>query len=227
MEFIDYDNCQHENIFNDSCVDCGLTIYSITNDCYTGNETNVRTERTILEDLKNFNIPASVKTTANAVYQKLGFDITRNNKRKQVIFFCVFEAHHINGLTKDPIWLCNLMGYNKDIIKKAFSVCSPSQTGYEAKCSIINPCDLLGFYMEQLRMDYIYYEEIKSMINRIIEKDDNLLDETPQVLCGAMIYYYMICNGFNVNMSEISKATNHSENIIKILYDQIVKIDNC
>lgn len=223
-------SCEHSELENGVCTRCGIvlkTIYSGGIREYSNNHSMpTKREKNILNDLQDYNFPEDIKIKANSIFQKLKLEIKRKAQRKQVIFFCLYEAYYIMGSAVDPAYLRDKLNMNPGEETRAFKTCSQLETGYEAQCTYMTPVDLLPFYCEQLGLTEDSLDALKEIGEDILSKASDLRETTPQIIAGGLIMYYNRTNGLDIPISSIAQIIHFSEAIIKKNYELIQKIHN-
>lgn len=175
----------------------------------------------ILKDLEQYSIPQDVKEEANKIYKSLNISIKRGKRRKRVIFFCLFHAFHRLGQTKDPKQLADLLGISPTEATKASVHCTEELVEY------YSPIDFLENIIESVGLDKsTCLEEIKALIQKVIEKDSEIQEFYPQVVAAAVVLFYMISQGYSVNRKEFSKRVRRSEMTINKVFRKVWKICN-
>lgn len=222
--------CDHLELENGTCTQCGIVIQMM---CpgnikeYSNNHSMpAKREKTIMTDLQDHDFPEDIKIKANSIFRKLKLEIKRKAQRKQVVFFCLYEAYYLIGSAVDPAYLRDKLGMAPGEETRAFKTCSQLETGYHARCSMITPIDLLPFYCSQLGIHQDSLDAIKEIGIDILSKSSELKETTPQIIAGGLIVYYSRTNGLDISINTIAQIVHFSEAIIKKNYELIQKIHN-
>lgn len=185
-----------------------------------------KNNRNILNELSKYNIPDDIKYTANFIYNSMLSNIKRANKRKYLLFFCVYSAYKEHNITVNPVELGKKFNLSAGDVQKTHSMFSPLQTKYKPVNRIINPSDYISDFCKKLNMDS-YESDIITFTNNILIKNPSLTQEQPQTVAAGVLKYYMIINGIELNdKHQLSIATLRSDTTIDGMYKKISTMDN-
>ena len=216
-------SCTHEYKNTEGlCTRCGLL-------CQTFEETTGDlkvSSKSIRSDMENLPVPEDIKSRAELIFLRLKAVTKRGNRRKQLVFFCIYEAYKEVGTPQDPKKIASVVGIKSSEMTKALSMFSEVQTGYKSKFIHVDPKDLLPGYAEQLTLPKETIEELLKFAEEIINKDPELKEKFPQKVASGILKYYLEINGATLNMKEYAKIIQLSEVTINSMYKSIVKIHN-
>jgi len=184
-----------------------------------------RTDKSIFNDMSNFQIPDDIKYKADEIYSGLKLATKRGKRRRKVIFFCMFQAYQALGRPCDPKKLANVVGINPNEISKAFSLCSPLETGYYPSFQQLNFVDFIPTYYHLTGLSESNLEDVIELGQSLSTKDTTLLDELPQIVAVSTLLYYMEINGVSCN-TNFSDKVGRSELTLSQMKKRIESIDN-
>lgn len=188
----------------------------------------VRSERTILPDLKNYPFPDDVKNRADVIYNKMRYRVHRSKVRNQMLFYVVYCAHLELHRDVNPIHLGAQFGLSQGETQRCDSIFSFLQTGYRMPQTNTTPLGYLPDYCESLLLSQVAVEEITTLANSILRKDPSLYQENPQTVAAGILRYYTIMNGISSDdPSRLAQVTARSNVTIEGMYRRIAVIDNC
>jgi transcription initiation factor TFIIIB Brf1 subunit/transcription initiation factor TFIIB len=177
-----------------------------------------------LPELDKLNLPDDVKEKAESIFYKLNQGTRRSKKRKQQIFICIYYAKKILGVVQDPKKLADEIGLKSGDVAGALSMFSELQTGFEAPLTFVSPLDYIDDYCSKIGLSSELTEECKISCAEIIDKDDELLERSPQTVAAGLVRYFLFINGIAV--ADYSKVIGFSDATINNMYNLISEIDN-
>lgn len=198
-------------------------------------------ERSILHDLKSYPFPDDIKNRADAVYNKMRYQVRRGKIRSQMLFFCVYCAYleikkeHLDrGLKEDeiensvdPIKLGIQFNLTQGEVQRCDSLFSPLQTGYKPPTIHTSPLGYFPDYCKDLGLDIDAIRAIIKLSTSVLQKDKTLSEENPQTVAAGLLKYYTITNGIILeDPQKIIRITNRSVATIDTMYRRIAVIDN-
>lgn len=179
---------------------------------------------TIRPDLDELKFEEDVIIIAEEIYKQLGTPTKRNQKRRMLLLFCIYNAYLQLGIQKDPKDLALIVGLPKNKVLqslKMFRLLVPVKT------ERLHPSIFLDEYFKMSGLTQDSLPEVKNWMNRILEKDPSLIITVqPQRLAGVVLMYYMKTNGIDYDIRDYEERLNIKENSIKKLNKQIIAIDN-
>ena len=217
--------CNHEFISDGVCQSCGIVCQQL----YTENPgyaSGRNSDRSILKEMDGLAISDEVKMMAESIFMKLNPMTKRGNRRKQLLFFCVYFSLVELGAPQDPKKIAQLVGIKPSGITKAFSMFSEAQTGYRPPSLYITPIHLIPQYCESLHLTPETTQEIINFAQTILDKEPNLKEKFPQKVAGGLILYYLTINGVTLNRKEFAKVIGLSEVTLSGIYKQVASIHN-
>jgi hypothetical protein len=132
-------------------------------ECYNGSEqnpeftnhhvltkTSKQKEKTLKPDLTEKGFAPEIIEKADEIFSQMESGLKRGIRRKQLMFFCVHEAHNTLRIPQDPCHLAKLCDINKSQMIKAFSMCSPSKTNYKSSPVKWKPKDFIKEYYDKI-----------------------------------------------------------------------------
>jgi transcription initiation factor TFIIIB Brf1 subunit/transcription initiation factor TFIIB len=187
---------------------------------------SAKNTRSILNELSNYNIPDDIKSRANIIYNSMVSNIKRANKRKYLLFYCVYSAYKELNITVNPVELGKKFNLSPGDVQKTHSMFSPLQTNYKPVNRIINASDYISDFCKKLNMDS-YESDIIMFTNNILNKNPSLTQEQPQTVAAGVLKYYMMINGIElIDKHQLSISTLRSDTTIDGMYKKISTMDN-
>lgn len=218
--------CQHDFLtMEGSCANCGMIISELNQDG-SGYAVSRNSEKSILKEMDNFTLSDDVKLKAESIFGKLNPQTKRGNRRKQLIFFCIYSALLELGIPQDPKKIAQLVGIKTSEMTKALSMYSQSQTGYKPPLVFITPLNFIPQYCEALQLSPETIQDVLNFAQGILDKDPTLKEKFPQKIAAGILLYYLTINGIQVNKKEYAKMIQLSEVTINNIYKQILNLHN-
>ncbi len=186
---------------------------------------NKITDKSITQDMTDLLVADNIKEKANEIYTKLEISTKRGGRRKKVVFFCLFQAHRELDIPCDPRILADIVGIKTNDISRAFSMCSPIETGYfppRKRCSFM---DFIPIYYHLTGLSSLNLLDVEELAKDISEKCPPIQDELPQTVAAAILMYYMDINGVSCTFN-FSKTVNRSEMTLVQMKKRIEGIHN-
>jgi hypothetical protein len=186
-----------------------------------------RTSRSILKDLKPFDIPENIKFRADVIYNKMHYHVRRKKIRYQMLFYCVYCAYLELNQNVDPTELGVLFGLKQGDVQRCDSLFSPLQTGYTPPVKHARPTKYLDQYCEKIGLDNDAGLQIKKLSEALMIKDPEFLQENPQTVAAGILKYFVITNGIILEDPDIIRTvTKRSNATIDAIFQRIITIDN-
>jgi transcription initiation factor TFIIIB Brf1 subunit/transcription initiation factor TFIIB len=188
----------------------------------------INPERSILKDLKPYmDIDDDVKNMADAIYNKMHYQVRRKKIRYQLLFYCTYCAYMELNLKVNPIELGAIFGLKQGAVQRCDSLFSPLQTGYTPPIKNARPTNYLERYCEKIGLSKEAGIEINKLGEYLLKKDPNFLQENPQTVAAGILKYFIVTNGISIEDPDLIKnVTNRSNATIESIYQWIVSIDN-
>ena len=189
-------------------------------------------EKSLKNDLKLAGFPSEIIVKADEVFSKMNSGCKRGDRKNQQMFFCAHTAYNILKIPMDPADIASMCGIAPSEISKAFSMCSPSKTGYQAPSVDWEPKDYLKYYYQKIvNLDIMEFDEnvipfIEGMCDEIMEKDKKLEDEKPQTVGSAIMVYYLQMNGYAVDVNKYSEIFGRSQMTIQKIKKKVEEAYN-
>lgn len=183
-------------------------------------------ERSILPDLNRINVGDEIKETAEQIFKQLDTTTKRGNKRKKLIFYCVYNAYKSLGIIEDAKTIADVVGIAHTDITKAFSLYSEAKTNYQAPVTFHTPSDFIHKYYKEAGLSPECLEPLLNLAEEVLELDPELYESYPQVVAAGIILYYMTINGVAVNKKEFAKIIGKSEMTVVKMYKRVSNAHN-
>lgn len=191
--------------------------------------------KTIIKELNKFKIPDNIKLQADLIYNKLNLATRRGKRRKQMLFFCIYNAYKELNIPPFPIKIAEIVGLKKNEINKSFSMFSELQTGYKPRNLNLTALDMLPELCKSLGFNDNDIELCISVGKEIIDNDiknnssnlnERLDQEYPQVVATGILRYFTEINGIDINKKKFADNVCISDNAIKNIKDKVSMIHN-
>uniref|UniRef100_A0A6C0BMB4 Transcription factor TFIIB cyclin-like domain-containing protein n=1 Tax=viral metagenome TaxID=1070528 RepID=A0A6C0BMB4_9ZZZZ len=181
--------------------------------------------RSFLEDLQ---LPDDVKNEAESIYSRLHISQRKRKKRLLVVYYCLYNAYKVLGLSYVPNLLADMVGIDRKDISKAISSCFPLQSGYYPPQVQRNPRDFIPQCIEVLNLDLMLADEVIDLYNQVMksEKSRLLAEKAPQSVAAGMIMYFSSTRGFIVDKEQFSKLIGVSEFTLDTITKLIIHVHN-
>ena len=179
---------------------------------------------TIRPELEEFNIEEDVISKAEDIYCQLGNPIRRNDRRRMMLLFCVYNAYKQLGVQKDPYDIGYIVSVGKDKVSRALKMFI-LDTSVETKR--IDPSIFIDEYFDMTGLSEEVIPDVKRWMARIMSKDPSLaITIQPQRLAAVVLIYYMSTHGISYDIKQFETRLNIKENSIKTISKKIISIDN-
>ncbi len=215
------ENCPHENINSQNyCEECGIYIQKY----YDENKSIIiisKMGKDIKKELIGLEIDEDIKVKANEIFKNLIRKMPKIKKKKQSIFFCLYEACKQLNVKKDSHVLADMIDMPIDHILSALTTFSTTQTGYETKIVKTTAIDLIPDYCNRVQFNMGQASEAKDITEIVFKNNPDLKEEMPRKMTAGILKYYMDINGIIINKSEFSKLMGFSEATLNTLSKKI------
>ena len=184
-------------------------------------------EKSLKNDLKMAGFPSEIVIKGDEVFSQMNSGCKRGDRKNQQMFFCAHTAYNILRIPIDPADIASMCGIAPSEISKAFSMCSPSKTGYQAPSVEWEPKDYLKFYYKKIiNLDIMEFDEnvlyeIETICDEVMQKDEKLEDEKPQTVAAAMIVYYLYINGYAIEANKYTEIFGRSQMTIQKIRNKV------
>jgi len=190
-------------------------------------------EKSILDELNQYPLSRDIKQRAQTIYQQLGPRTHRGNKRKQLLFYCMYNADleyraENPDIQEDsnPLVYQKMLGLSHGDVRKSMSMFSETQTGYRPKTGKSDPLGMIRGYCLENHISAEMVGPIKVLGRKILAKDPELKEEYPQTVAAGLIKYGLMTMGGELDNESFAKNVNLSQATINTMYKRIAKIDN-
>ena len=214
--------CEHKILdAQNNCLNCGIPVRQFYNeDTKTLRSGNLHSKN-IIKDLENIEIEENIKHMANQTFKELLINMPKIKKKKQSLFFCLYEACKRLGIQKDSHTIAKLIDMPKKHILTALTSFSTTQTGCKTMVIETTPLDLLPEYTNQLKFTESQTQEIIDITKVILENDQELSEEMPRKLIAGVLKYYMCINGIIYDKKQFTELIEFSEATLNVLLKKI------
>lgn len=190
-------------------------------------------EKSILQELEQYEISPEIKNRAQKIYQKMGPHVHRGKKRVQLLFYCLYSADlelHSECTIRDdasnPLIYQKMLGLSHGEARKAMGIFSETQTGYRPKTGKANPLGMIKGYCQENHISEEMVAPIRALGRKILSKDPELMEEYPQTVAAGLIKYALSTMGGELDNDSFANTVNLSQATINGMYKRIARIDN-
>lgn len=200
--------------------------FSMVSDSSPSHIVRQRKVKEVLPELDQYNIEPDIIAMARSIYEKMSNNSTsRAGKRKQLLFFVLYEAYRLSGDLRDQIQVAEIVGISIGQAGKSFTVFSPGNTGYNpplGRITVQNLIPTLARYClgeESLDLCVQFAEEI-------VRKNPKLEDRKPREVAICIIRYFMELHGLSVSDKEFLTTMSIGTAAYNSIRSEIVKTHN-
>lgn len=229
-------SCQHESLNSDGvCNYCNEMVNQYMLKTRISNTGNKSAVNGIMKDLEALEITDDVKIAANDVFFSLNQGTRRGETRKRLVFFCLSTAYERLSdkyEKKDPKEIARLIGLNPTKINKAYKEYASLLLNKGFDQAEYTPLQYIKTFCDRLKVKLtvdLNIDTVFEMCQRIYDKSLNLkvnLNESPQIVAIAFIYYYMHIYGIIYDKKKFSETVDYSIASINSKVKLIGCIDN-
>ena len=223
----DLDDCDHEEVINGACENCGLILglgYDFTTE-YSKNYTKMNTSKAPMVDTIE-GIPAEVikcaKKNIEEMQQKTGKKIRNDAKHTFIVLYNAylelgfnFKPHDLAAklkLSRKNVNWCLKVSSGTSLTKMA-----SGESSYQS-IVIISPIAFIDSICKNNEMgDHCL--EIKRITREILEQKDILYSARPEYVSYAIVKKYSELHG--IQLKSFSKKNNISDNALKKMINDI------
>jgi len=192
-----------------------------------------KNDRNVLDEIDDFPLPPEIKKRAQDIYVRIGMPTHRGKKRKQLLFYCIYNGnleynseHTEIEEDVDPGQYERMIGISHGDVRRAVSMFSEVQTGYRPKTGKANPLGMIHGYCTENNISTEMVEPIKDLGKEVLHKDTSLLEESPQKVAAGLIKYFLTTSGIEIDNKLFSQKIRLSEATINGMCKRIAMIDN-
>ncbi len=156
-------------------------------------------EKSIMQDLRDVPLPECIKEKANEIYLKMNIPSKKSGKRKKLLYFCLSSAYTELGLVYLPAMIAACIGLSINKIPNAHAMFSKTITGYQTPSRRFKPTDYILYLYPSIRIQSGYEQYLLDLTNELIEKEEGLLDDPPQIVAAGILLYFIEYAGLPYN----------------------------
>lgn len=183
-------------------------------------------KKSIIPELDEYTLPHHIKERANMIYNKMEISTHRGVRRTQLLYYCTFMAYKELEQVEDPARLASIMGLPKNKIGKSFSLFSEIQTKYKPSGNNLKIVDLIPGLCREIGIDDNGIDQCVDLGMEIVNNNIILEEEQPQKVAAAIIQYYMITKGADLDKITFSKIVGMSSSTIQQTFLKISAMHN-
>lgn len=188
----------------------------------------------ILKDLEGLQIPFDVKYEASNIFRKLNIR-TRGNRRKKILYYCLFFAYRKLNTVKDPKEICKLLGItsvntNKDFFYKFCLLLDDEEKSQMKLNQQVVPEDFFDSILEKLSEGLIFLnsfcvEDVKNLLQEIRAKRQIIEEEfPPKIIATGVFLYYLHRNGMKIDTDAYARHLECSKIVLERFLNQILEV---
>jgi transcription initiation factor TFIIIB Brf1 subunit/transcription initiation factor TFIIB len=208
---------------------------------YTGNKIKYENSQedfisraNILKDLEDLQIPFDVKCEASNIFRKLNIR-TRGQRRKKILYYCLFFAYRKLNNVKDPKEICKLLGIkgvstNKDFFYKFYEHLSKEDIEELKLNEEVKPEDFFDTILEKLSEESIFLnsfciEEVQHLLENIKDKKKNIEEEfSPKIIACGIFLHYLHTKGMYIDTKTYTDYLDCSKIVLERFLNQILDV---
>lgn len=227
------EHCNHNNIYNGVCEDCGMEVYATSNGTFIDMSSSYSDYHSFMDansnqpfetDLKNLNIPSEVKAEVLKLANTCPRETHRMGVRRQQLFSYIYLAYLQMGIKFDPDKLRDELKMTQREVNMALRIISGTSSveiplpttenddPISAPVVVISPMVYLEEICKNNRLED-KYEEIYELAKGILDKNKILLEFNPKHIAVSIVKYYLMING--VSIPKFAKINGISDSILK------------
>lgn len=187
---------------------------------------NTRPVKSIMPDLKKLAFSDDIRRRADAIFLAMDQGIRRGGRRKQLVAHCIYQAYKDLGIAVDPNFIATTVGINRNKIRKASSIFSPSRTGRHVPNTVTHPADLLPDYCKRIGLSEDASEQVCNIAVKICQLRRDLCEKSPRSVAAGILHYYMSIQGIQSNEALLREITTLSSATITSISALVSSIDN-
>lgn len=183
--------------------------------------------KTIRDELQKLDLPESIRAIANDIHAQLVPDTgtRRCGVRKNLIFFCIYNAYLMAGEIRDPFEIARLVDIPASAIPHALKQFSYPHTSFRMPQITTHPWDLIEQYARQQSIREDLLPSIKELCVRLTSAPE-FKKFMPQPVAAGVLRYYMELNGLPLALEQFLKTYNLTHLALEKAYEAIVRYDN-
>lgn len=203
-------------------VENGNVYHKKTPDIYASNNHEI-----VSREINTSDIDQDIKTKALEILNKMDLSIVgvKGNNKNLCKFACIYYAHEELDQPTDPKYLAEKLKVNPAKCRDALNKFSELQTGYCPAKREANASQLIPELMEKLgiRNGFI---DAQRFSDKILKKNPDLKEISPQNLSAAILLHYLIIHGFDINLVTYPSIVEKKKATIDSIYRKVVAADS-
>ncbi len=172
-----------------------------------------------IPELNSKSIPRNVKIKTSEFFTYICNGRTyRKSQRQTRIYGALYEAFDYYNIQVTPLYIQELLGCPDSVRNTGLGIYT-SRTGKE-----ITALNLIQEMVDKLNYGEIDIDTIETLYN-IAYSRTKLIDRSePKSVAAALLYYYYIKAGIDINKKHFSKTTGPSINTISSIYTELISV---
>jgi len=240
-------SCLHSSIINEKngwvCTDCGEEIsqedismdqewryYGVSDTKHNSDPNRCQPrkieERSIFKDVEGMGFNDKIISIANRIYFEVSKgNIFRGNKRRSIIFACVFHALKLeNCALSCDILIKKFSLDRRDGLNGLKYVNQHAPKDSPIRGTYITPVHLIEETMNKFDATNKQKQEVIDIYNKVQHRSPTLNRSRPQSISASIIWFYILKTGKNISMKDYKKMVNLSELTINKISKEIESI---
>ena len=185
-------------------------------------------DKNIYKDLENMQISSRIIESANRLYEEVtSGKIYRGNRRKAIIFACVFHTYKIQNNPQSCESLIKIFRLDRKTALSGLKyVNSNANKNSEIRTKYITPENLIVEIMKKFDSEQQSIDDIIEIYNDIKNRSSILNRSRPQSVATGLVRYYILLKNKNISMSDFRSKTELSDLTINKMVREICRIQD-
>ena len=210
------ENCQHYNLKNNACIDCGLLLdgdQQISKECFGNFVPAGKIKRGCREELQKFGFPPEIIDEADKIYREelVEGKTFRQDVRSSIHVTMITEAYYRSGHPMDPRLVAIKIGMRDTKAKSAITIGNENKAKGIFSCSNMVVKDYITCYLSlcSTKVSEEVKEAILVLADNLLRRHRLLTNNNLYTLASGIICHY----GHTRNIEEL-----YVNNICKIVH---------
>lgn len=182
--------------------------------------------RDLSHDLAPLQLSEEVKKEAENIYALLKCPIRKREKRKQMLYYIISNAHYVLGRPFLPNKLAELLDMDRKDIPGATHMFGRNRDGYRAPIINFSPLHYLPLLCEYFNFDDNFLKGLTELAEELLNKKPSLKENTPQNMAAGILYFYAKINGYTGDKMEFAKRCSISWNLVRSASEEVSALYN-
>lgn len=227
------ENCQHYNLRNSVCKDCGLCLdgnLQISKEVFGKFIPGGKTKHSCIDELEKFNFPPDIIVEADRIYcnEFVEGKTFRQDVRLSIHTTTVTEAYYRSGNPMDPRLIALKVGLPDTKAKHAITIGNENKTEGVFSCTNMVVQDYIKCYLSLCKdISTEVKEAILVLTNNLLKKFILLTNFNFYTLAAGIICYYGQTRKIdNLSVQNVANASKLSVPTINEMKKKIYTLEN-